>query len=197
MEPNTTAPPEAGELSGDLHTLLQALDSLLLPLAQLCVGKGVPIQAAEERLRRAFVEAARRSSDGANPQRLTSRISTLTGLTRREVARIQAKTQEIIRKALSWEQMRPVYLDVYKKTYTREDVRAITKFYESAAGQRMLDKNPALEASIRLRLPYIEPLNLLQIELMKRHRAGETDPRIAEGIQLTINAIATALRNSG
>lgn len=89
MEPNTTAPPEAGELSGDLHSLLQALDSLLLPLAQLCVGKGVPIQAAEERLRRAFVEAARRSSDGANPQRLTSRISTLTGLTRREVARIQ------------------------------------------------------------------------------------------------------------
>ncbi|MDR6833542.1 MULTISPECIES: phosphoenolpyruvate carboxylase [unclassified Sphingopyxis] len=62
---------------------------------------------------------------------------------------------------------------------------------------RLLDKNPALEASIRLRLPYIEPLNLLQIELMKRHRAGETDPRIAEGIQLTINAIATALRNSG
>ncbi len=62
---------------------------------------------------------------------------------------------------------------------------------------RLLEKNPALEASIRLRLPYIEPLNLLQIELMKRHRAGETDPQIGEGIQLTINAIATALRNSG
>ena len=65
-----------------------------------------------------------------------------------EVARIQAKTQEIVRKALSWEEMRPVYLDVYKKTYTREDVRAITKFYESAAGQRMLDKNPALMQNI-------------------------------------------------
>ena len=62
---------------------------------------------------------------------------------------------------------------------------------------RLLEKNPALEASIRLRLPYIEPLNLLQIELMKRHRAGESDPRIGEGILLSINAIATALRNSG
>ncbi len=61
----------------------------------------------------------------------------------------------------------------------------------------LLEHHPALDASIRLRLPYIEPLNLLQIELMKRHRSGETDPRIAEGIQLTINAIATALRNSG
>ncbi len=62
---------------------------------------------------------------------------------------------------------------------------------------RLLEHHPALDASIRLRLPYIEPLNLLQIELLKRHRAGESDPRIAEGIQLSINAIATALRNSG
>ena len=62
---------------------------------------------------------------------------------------------------------------------------------------RLLEKNPALEASVRLRLPYIEPLNLLQIELIKRHRAGEEDSRIGEGILLSINAIATALRNSG
>ena len=62
---------------------------------------------------------------------------------------------------------------------------------------RLLEKNPALETSIRLRLPYIEPLNLLQVELLKRHRAGEEDPRIKEGIELSINAIATALRNSG
>ncbi|PTD22014.1 phosphoenolpyruvate carboxylase [Sphingomonas fennica] len=62
---------------------------------------------------------------------------------------------------------------------------------------RLLEKSPALDESIRLRLPYIEPLNHLQIELLKRHRAGEDDPRIHEGIQLSINAIATALRNSG
>ncbi|MBK5263937.1 MAG: phosphoenolpyruvate carboxylase [Alphaproteobacteria bacterium] len=62
---------------------------------------------------------------------------------------------------------------------------------------RLLEKNPALDTSIRLRLPYIEPLNLLQIELLKRHRSGEEDPRIREGIELSINAIATALRNSG
>ncbi len=67
-----------------------------------------------------------------------------------------------------------------------------------ATGQaHLLAANPALYNSIMLRLPYIEPLNLLQIELMKRHRAGEDDARIGEGIQLTINAIATALRNSG
>ena len=68
----------------------------------------------------------------------------------------------------------------------------------SITGQsRLLQNHPVLDASIRLRLPYIEPLNLLQVELLKRHRAGESDPRVREGIQLSINAIATALRNSG
>lgn len=68
----------------------------------------------------------------------------------------------------------------------------------AATGQaRLLERNPALDTSIRLRLPYIEPLNLLQVELLKRHRGGEDDPRIAEGLQLSLNAIATALRNSG
>ena len=62
---------------------------------------------------------------------------------------------------------------------------------------RLLEKHPGLETSIRLRLPYIEPLNLLQVELLKRHRRGEEDARIGEGILLSINAIATALRNSG
>ena len=74
---------------------------------------------------------------------------------------------------------------------TQDSILAIT-------GQtRLLENHPALDDSIRLRLPYIEPLNLLQVELLKRHRSGEKDPQVREGIQLSINAIATALRNSG
>jgi phosphoenolpyruvate carboxylase len=68
---------------------------------------------------------------------------------------------------------------------------------EITGQSRLLEHQPLLDISIRLRLPYIEPLNLLQVELIKRHRAGEQDPRIQEGIQLSINAVATALRNSG
>jgi len=68
----------------------------------------------------------------------------------------------------------------------------------AATGQsHLLEKHPGLDASIRLRLPYIEPLNMLQIELIKRRRAGEDDERVGQGILLSINAIATALRNSG
>lgn len=89
MNPIEPKPGETGSPQDELQSLLQALDSLMLPIAQLCVAKGVPIQAIEERLRRAFVEAARRASDGGNPERLTSRLSAMTGLTRREVSRIQ------------------------------------------------------------------------------------------------------------
>jgi phosphoenolpyruvate carboxylase len=62
---------------------------------------------------------------------------------------------------------------------------------------RLLERNPALDRSIRLRLPYIEPLNLLQVELLRRWRAGERDARVSEGLHLSVAAIATALRNSG
>jgi phosphoenolpyruvate carboxylase len=76
-------------------------------------------------------------------------------------------------------------------------LRTKERLLEIRRQDRLLENDPALDASIRLRLPYIEPLNLLQVELLKRSRAGEKDVRIHEGIHLSINAIATALRNSG
>jgi phosphoenolpyruvate carboxylase len=60
-----------------------------------------------------------------------------------------------------------------------------------------LEKNPLLARSIRNRFPYLDPLNHLQIELLKRHRTGDKDERVVQGIHLTINGIAAGLRNSG
>lgn len=67
-----------------------ALSALLVPLARLAVSQGVSVQAVEELLRRAFVDAARQALVGAGlpEHRLVSRISTSTGLTRREVTRL-------------------------------------------------------------------------------------------------------------
>ncbi|HTP82342.1 MAG TPA: phosphoenolpyruvate carboxylase [Alphaproteobacteria bacterium] len=61
----------------------------------------------------------------------------------------------------------------------------------------LLERNPLLARSIRNRFPYIDPLHHVQVELLKRHRAGDADPRVVEGIHLTINGIAAGLRNSG
>lgn len=76
-------------LQSDQQALLAVLEMLLNPLATLCLGKGVSIQALEQVMRRAFVQAAMKNCDGGNRARLTSRISAMTGLTRREVSRLQ------------------------------------------------------------------------------------------------------------
>ena len=60
-----------------------------------------------------------------------------------------------------------------------------------------LADNPTLSRSIRNRFPYLDPLHVMQVDLLRRHRDGDRDELVERGIQLTINAIATGLRNSG
>lgn len=60
-----------------------------------------------------------------------------------------------------------------------------------------LASNPALARSIRHRFPYIDPLHLLQVELVRRWRAGQNDDRLKNGIHISINGIAAGLRNTG
>ena len=62
---------------------------------------------------------------------------------------------------------------------------------------KLLGGQPELDSLIRLRMPYVEPLNHVQIELIRRRRAGDEDPRVREGILLAINGVAAGLRNSG
>ena len=74
---------------------------------------------------------------------------------------------------------------------THDAVLAIT------GHDRLLGGQPELDRLIRLRMPYVEPLNHVQIELIRRRRAGDEDPRVREGILLAINGVAAGLRNSG
>ena len=60
-----------------------------------------------------------------------------------------------------------------------------------------LASNPALDRSIRHRFPYIDPLHHLQVELIRRYRAGKADERVQRGIHISINGIAAGLRNTG
>lgn len=63
--------------------------------------------------------------------------------------------------------------------------------------ERLLQSNPLLERSIRNRFPYLDPLNHVQVELLKEHRAQNPDEAVLRGIQITINGISAGLRNSG
>ena len=65
-------------------------------------------------------------------------------------------------------------------------------------GQKeLLDDNPLLKRSIRNRFPYLDPLNHVQVELLRRHRDGHDDARVRLGIHISINGVAAGLRNSG
>ncbi|MCK1711845.1 MULTISPECIES: phosphoenolpyruvate carboxylase [unclassified Bradyrhizobium] len=62
---------------------------------------------------------------------------------------------------------------------------------------RLLQGNPLLERSVRHRFPYLDPLNHVQVELLRDHRAQNPDEQVLRGIQLTINGISAGLRNTG
>jgi len=62
---------------------------------------------------------------------------------------------------------------------------------------RLLQGNPLLERSIRHRFPYLDPLNHVQVQLLREHRTHDPDEQVLRGIQLTINGISAGLRNSG
>lgn len=91
----------------------------------------------------------------------------LTAEQQNEIQQIQAKTSEIVRQSLAWDSMRPIYLDVYRKAFDDDDVKSMTKFYESKAGQRLLDRTPAMMQSIMVGIQQkvIPQLEALQAEV--------------------------------
>jgi phosphoenolpyruvate carboxylase len=79
----------------------------------------------------------------------------------------------------------------------REWHTSIETLLDIMGHERLLQGNPLLERSIRNRFPYLDPLNHVQVELLKEHRAQNPDEQVLRGIQLTINGISAGLRNSG
>jgi phosphoenolpyruvate carboxylase len=78
-----------------------------------------------------------------------------------------------------------------------EHALALRHFLRITRQSSLLEDNPTLARSIRNRFPYLDPLNHLQIELLRRFRAGDTNVRTQRAIHLTINGLAAGLRNSG
>ncbi len=80
--------------------------------------------------------------------------------------------------------------------------RTIAAVQQLSSQEQLLENDPTLARSIRDRTAYIDPLNHLQIELLRRHRAAlhagrEPDARVQNGIHITINGVAAGLRNTG
>lgn len=68
---------------------------------------------------------------------------------------------------------------------------------EVTGQQALLDRDPGLAGSLRLRNPYVDPMSLIQVELLRRKRQGETNPELDYVLASSINGIAAGLRNTG
>jgi phosphoenolpyruvate carboxylase len=98
------------------------------------------------------------------------------------------------------------YAELVQDTELRENIfgrirrewhSSIETLLDIMGHERLLQGNPLLERSIRNRFPYLDPLNHVQVELLKEHRSHNSDEQVLRGIQLTINGISAGLRNSG
>lgn len=76
---------------------------------------------------------------------------------------VMTRFQTSLRTTMSWQNMQPIYRDIYARTFDAADVEAVTAFYASPAGQRLLDKMPQLmhnsmQATQQLLVPALQQL---------------------------------------
>ena len=74
--------------------------------------------------------------------------------------------------------------------------RTIAAILRAKRQDQLLESDPALQRTLELRNPYVDPLNVLQAELLRRVRSTD-DPRIWDALLVTVNGIAAGMRNTG
>ncbi len=75
--------------------------------------------------------------------------------------------------------------------------RTIRATLDVTAHRELLEENQVLQRSIHVRNPYVDPINLVQVELLRRLRRGEADERLRDAFVVTVNGIAAGMRNAG
>jgi phosphoenolpyruvate carboxylase len=75
--------------------------------------------------------------------------------------------------------------------------RAASALLQVTGHSHLLEGNPVLRRSIDVRNPYVDPINLVQIEVVRRLRQGDRDPRLHDAFVVTVNGIAAGMRNTG
>jgi phosphoenolpyruvate carboxylase len=76
--------------------------------------------------------------------------------------------------------------------------RTVSLVLRLKGANSLLESDPVLQRAIRLRNPYVDPMSLLQVDLLKRWRAGDRqDEGLLNTLLLTVNGIAHGLQNTG
>ena len=82
-------------------------------------------------------------------------------------------------------------------SFEAEYHRTVDAVLKITRQSELLQNNPVLARSIKLRNPYVDPMHLIQVDLLRRKRAGEDTPEVNRAISATISGISAGLRNTG
>jgi phosphoenolpyruvate carboxylase len=78
---------------------------------------------------------------------------------------------------------------------SEEHERTVACVLEIVEAEELLDRHPMIQRSVRLRNPYVDPMNAIQVELLRRYRTG--DEAAVQPLLRSIAGIAAGLRNTG
>jgi phosphoenolpyruvate carboxylase len=95
------------------------------------------------------------------------------------------------------QQLAPPPLREIGRKLRQELAQTITAVHHITGQQALLEKNPVLRRSIAVRNPYIDPLHLVQVELLRRLRHCGEEAQVRDALLVTINGIAAGMRNTG
>ena len=126
---------------------LALLLALSAPLALAAPASDAQVDKLLEVMRaRQTIETMLPQVEAAQQQMIAQMTAgqTLSEQQRLDMQRILASSSQHIRAALAWDKLEPLYRDIYRQTFSSEDMDAMTGFYSSPAGQRLLDKMPQL-----------------------------------------------------
>jgi phosphoenolpyruvate carboxylase len=102
-----------------------------------------------------------------------------------------------LRIARRYVELAPPHLQRLFDEISDEHALTVEQVLRVTGEDELLASNPLLRQTLQVRDNYLEPLHHLQVELLARQRAGETDPDLERALLLTVNGIAAGMRNTG
>jgi phosphoenolpyruvate carboxylase len=99
--------------------------------------------------------------------------------------------------AAQYDRLVPTALRTFGAALRERLQRAIDAILAITHHAVLLESNPVLCRSIDVRNPYVDPINIVQVELLRRLRSGDADPRLHDAFAVTVNGIAAGMRNTG
>lgn len=155
------------------HVVLAALLALSTSIVHAAPPSDAQVDKLLEVMRARQTVEAMLPQVEASQQQMVEQLTAgqpLTDQQRQDLQRILATSSRRVREALAWDRLQPLYRDIYRQTFTGEDMDAMIGFYSGSAGQKLLDKMPQLMQNT---MTAMQKVIVPMIEQMQRDVASE------------------------